>query len=114
MQPKPEAVAEFQEYAQTYFRQTVFGTKCRTWYKAGNIDGPSESSGVLFPSQSSCSLTSLLRLLLHSLRSLAWIMSTRCSIIDRATMGRLQLHQAQDGAEQTRQQIRLLGQRIDS
>lgn len=40
MQPKREAVEEFQQYSQTYFRQTVFGTRCRTWYKAGNIDGP--------------------------------------------------------------------------
>jgi cation diffusion facilitator CzcD-associated flavoprotein CzcO len=40
MQPKREAVEEFQQYSQTYFRQTVFGTKCRTWYKAGNSDGP--------------------------------------------------------------------------
>jgi cation diffusion facilitator CzcD-associated flavoprotein CzcO len=40
MQPRKEAVDDFQEYAQTYFKQTVFGTRCRTWYKAGNIDGP--------------------------------------------------------------------------
>lgn len=40
MQPKKEAVNEFQQYSQTYFRQTVFGTRCRTWYKAGNSEGP--------------------------------------------------------------------------
>ncbi|UZJ57599.1 hypothetical protein CBS101457_006919 [Exobasidium rhododendri] len=40
MQPKKEAVQEFQEYSQTYFKQTVFGQPVRSWYKAGAVQGP--------------------------------------------------------------------------
>ncbi|PWN92577.1 FAD/NAD(P)-binding domain-containing protein [Acaromyces ingoldii] len=40
LEVKREAVEEFQEYAQTYFKKTVFGTKCRTWYKSGRSEGP--------------------------------------------------------------------------
>ncbi|PWN90695.1 cyclohexanone monooxygenase [Acaromyces ingoldii] len=40
MSPQGRAVDEWQEYSQSYFRKTVFGQKCRSWYKAGNVDGP--------------------------------------------------------------------------
>lgn len=37
---KKEAVEDFQVYSQTYFKSTVFGTDCRTWYKSGRSTGP--------------------------------------------------------------------------
>jgi hypothetical protein len=40
MDVKSLAVAEFQQYSQTYFKKTVFGTECRTWYKSGRSTGP--------------------------------------------------------------------------
>ena len=40
MDVKSRAVAEFQQYSQTYFKKTVFGTECRTWYKSGRSTGP--------------------------------------------------------------------------
>lgn len=46
MSPQGRAVDEWQEYSQSYFRKTVFGQKCRSWYKAGNVEGPGESTIV--------------------------------------------------------------------
>lgn len=40
MDVKRSAVDDYQAYAQTYFKNTVFGTECRTWYKGGRSTGP--------------------------------------------------------------------------
>ncbi|GAA5820474.1 hypothetical protein JCM11251_005640 [Rhodosporidiobolus azoricus] len=37
---KQEAVNDWMEYVHTYFPGTVFGTKCRSWYKKGLEEGP--------------------------------------------------------------------------
>lgn len=42
MSPQTQAVNEWQEYSQSYFRKTVFGQKCSSWYKAGKEEGPGE------------------------------------------------------------------------
>ncbi|KAF9486402.1 FAD/NAD-binding domain-containing protein [Pholiota conissans] len=39
MDAKPAAVADFEEWIDSYFPKTVFGTKCRSWYKAGKEEG---------------------------------------------------------------------------
>ncbi|KAH8112943.1 FAD/NAD-binding domain-containing protein [Phellopilus nigrolimitatus] len=39
IEPKKEAVADFDEYLEHYFRTTVFNEPCRSWYKAGKADG---------------------------------------------------------------------------
>ncbi|KAF8807916.1 FAD/NAD(P)-binding domain-containing protein [Phlegmacium glaucopus] len=36
---KREAVEEFEKYIDNYFPTTVFGTKCRSWYKGGKEEG---------------------------------------------------------------------------
>ncbi|KAE8159352.1 hypothetical protein BDV40DRAFT_303306 [Aspergillus tamarii] len=36
---KKEAVDRFTQYCDQYFAQTVFGQKCRSWYKGGAEDG---------------------------------------------------------------------------
>ncbi|CAA7268081.1 unnamed protein product [Cyclocybe aegerita] len=36
---KPEAVEAFEEYIDAYFPTTVFGTKCKSWYKQGREEG---------------------------------------------------------------------------
>ncbi|KAJ3518017.1 hypothetical protein NLJ89_g144 [Agrocybe chaxingu] len=36
---KPEAVDAFEEYIDAYFPTTVFGTKCKSWYKQGREEG---------------------------------------------------------------------------
>jgi len=36
---KQEAVDDFDEYATTYFPRTVYGQKCRSWYKRGKEEG---------------------------------------------------------------------------
>ncbi|BGP16207.1 hypothetical protein JCM10213_007065 [Rhodosporidiobolus nylandii] len=40
MAPKAEAVHDWMEYTHSYFKGTVFGTKCRSWYKKGLEEGP--------------------------------------------------------------------------
>ncbi|GAA6006877.1 hypothetical protein JCM10207_009123 [Rhodosporidiobolus poonsookiae] len=37
---KQGAVADWMEYVHSYFPRTVFGTKCRSWYKKGAEEGP--------------------------------------------------------------------------
>ncbi|KAF5312247.1 hypothetical protein D9619_002761 [Psilocybe cf. subviscida] len=39
MEPKAEAVDDFERYIDSYFPKTVFGSKCRSWYKAGKEEG---------------------------------------------------------------------------
>ncbi|KAF9004447.1 FAD/NAD(P)-binding domain-containing protein [Hymenopellis radicata] len=39
IEARPEAVADFDEYIDSYFPTTVFGEKCRSWYKAGKEEG---------------------------------------------------------------------------
>jgi len=34
-----EAVDDFEKYIDNYFPNTVYGTKCRSWYKAGKEEG---------------------------------------------------------------------------
>lgn len=36
---KKEAVEDFDEYSRTYFQQTVYSMKCRSWYKMGKEEG---------------------------------------------------------------------------
>ncbi|KAI0720658.1 FAD/NAD-binding domain-containing protein [Fomitopsis betulina] len=36
---KREAVADFDEYVESYFPKTVYSGKCRSWYKMGTEDG---------------------------------------------------------------------------
>ncbi|KIJ44722.1 hypothetical protein M422DRAFT_207723 [Sphaerobolus stellatus SS14] len=36
---KKEAVDDFDEYLDTYFQQTVYSQKCRSWYKMGKEEG---------------------------------------------------------------------------
>ncbi|KAI0720647.1 FAD/NAD-P-binding domain-containing protein [Fomitopsis betulina] len=36
---KREAVADFDEYVESYFPKTVYSEKCRSWYKMGREDG---------------------------------------------------------------------------
>jgi len=36
---KAEAVEDFDEYLESYFPTTVYGEKCRSWYKAGKEEG---------------------------------------------------------------------------
>ncbi|KAH0591296.1 hypothetical protein H2248_001384 [Termitomyces sp. 'cryptogamus'] len=36
---KPEAVADFDAYLESYFPTTVFSGKCRSWYKSGKEEG---------------------------------------------------------------------------
>ncbi|KAI0716074.1 hypothetical protein C8Q72DRAFT_867679 [Fomitopsis betulina] len=51
---KREAVADFDEYLESYFPKTVYSEKCRSWYKMGKEDGriarvctPSGPSNIL-------------------------------------------------------------------
>ncbi|KAJ7597765.1 FAD/NAD-binding domain-containing protein [Mycena floridula] len=37
---KSAAVDDFNEYLESYFPTTVFGQKCRSWYKMGKEEGP--------------------------------------------------------------------------
>jgi hypothetical protein len=39
MAPRKEAVKQFSRYCEEYFTETVFGEKCRSWYKAGRDEG---------------------------------------------------------------------------
>lgn len=39
MEVKKEAVEDFDEYIESYFPKTVFGQKCRSWYKQGKEEG---------------------------------------------------------------------------
>ncbi|RJE26343.1 monooxygenase [Aspergillus sclerotialis] len=39
MSPRPESVTRFTRHCDQYFKRTVFGTKCRSWYKGGTEDG---------------------------------------------------------------------------
>lgn len=39
MAPRKEAVLKFRRYCDEYFKGTVFGGKCRSWYKGGTEDG---------------------------------------------------------------------------
>ena len=39
MSPKTESVTRFTKHCDQYFKRTVFGTKCRSWYKGGTEDG---------------------------------------------------------------------------
>ncbi|EJC99858.1 FAD/NAD-binding domain-containing protein [Fomitiporia mediterranea MF3/22] len=39
IEPKPEAIAEFDEYLEAYLKTTVFSENCRSWYKMGTRDG---------------------------------------------------------------------------
>lgn len=39
MSVKREAVERFTRYCDEYFARTVFGAKCRSWYKGGTEDG---------------------------------------------------------------------------
>ncbi|KAK4194362.1 hypothetical protein QBC40DRAFT_319912 [Triangularia verruculosa] len=36
MEPKPERVADFEEYTKTYFENTVYMDKCSSWYRKGD------------------------------------------------------------------------------
>ncbi|KAJ7361384.1 hypothetical protein DFH08DRAFT_843982 [Mycena albidolilacea] len=36
---KPQAVADWDAYIEHYFKKTVFGEKCRSWYKQGQEEG---------------------------------------------------------------------------
>lgn len=37
--PKPEAVADFNEYSQEFLKRTVWADKCHSWYKNGKESG---------------------------------------------------------------------------
>ncbi|KAF9566936.1 FAD/NAD(P)-binding domain-containing protein [Agrocybe pediades] len=39
MDVKKEAVEDYEKYIDAYFPTTVFGQKCRSWYKGGKTDG---------------------------------------------------------------------------
>lgn len=39
MAPRKEVVKQFSRYCEEYFKDTVFGEKCRSWYKAGRDEG---------------------------------------------------------------------------
>lgn len=39
MSPRTESVTRFTKHCDQYFRRTVFGSKCRSWYKGGTEDG---------------------------------------------------------------------------
>ena len=39
MTVKAEAAEDWSEYVESYFPQTVYSEKCRTWYKAGREEG---------------------------------------------------------------------------
>ncbi|CAI7612505.1 unnamed protein product [Penicillium manginii] len=39
MAPRKEAVRQFRRYCDEYFKDTVFGGKCRSWYKGGTEEG---------------------------------------------------------------------------
>ncbi|KAF8167543.1 FAD/NAD-binding domain-containing protein [Crassisporium funariophilum] len=39
MEVKLEAVEDFERYVDAYFPTTVFGSKCKSWYKAGKEEG---------------------------------------------------------------------------
>ncbi|OQD75619.1 hypothetical protein PENDEC_c006G03066 [Penicillium decumbens] len=39
MAPKRDAVKRFTQYCDQYFAKTVFGAKCRSWYKGGTEEG---------------------------------------------------------------------------
>lgn len=39
MSPRTESVTRFTKHCDQYFKRTVFGTKCRSWYKGGTEDG---------------------------------------------------------------------------
>ncbi|KAH8107384.1 FAD/NAD-binding domain-containing protein [Phellopilus nigrolimitatus] len=39
IEPKKEAVADFDEYLDHYFKTTVFSEQCHSWYKLGKADG---------------------------------------------------------------------------
>jgi cation diffusion facilitator CzcD-associated flavoprotein CzcO len=39
MEPKKEAVDDFDEYLEAYFPKTIFSEKCRSWYKMGKEEG---------------------------------------------------------------------------
>ncbi|KAK0668115.1 hypothetical protein QBC41DRAFT_394523 [Cercophora samala] len=36
LEPKPERVADFAEYTQTYFKNTVYMDNCNSWYRRGD------------------------------------------------------------------------------
>ncbi|KAJ5946109.1 hypothetical protein N7454_002948 [Penicillium verhagenii] len=39
MSVRPESVRRFSKYCDDYFKNTVYGSKCRSWYKGGNEEG---------------------------------------------------------------------------
>lgn len=39
MSPTPAAVRRFAAHCYEYFKRTVFGERCRSWYKGGKEDG---------------------------------------------------------------------------
>ncbi|CAG8057086.1 unnamed protein product [Penicillium salamii] len=39
MSARPQAVKQFRNYCDDYFRNTVFNSNCRSWYKGGTEDG---------------------------------------------------------------------------
>jgi cation diffusion facilitator CzcD-associated flavoprotein CzcO len=39
MEPTKDAVDDFDEYLEAYFPRTVFGQKCKSWYKMGKEEG---------------------------------------------------------------------------
>ncbi|KAH8108598.1 FAD/NAD-binding domain-containing protein [Phellopilus nigrolimitatus] len=39
IEPKKEAVADFDEYLDHYFKTTVFNEQCHSWYKLSNAEG---------------------------------------------------------------------------
>ncbi|KDR85545.1 hypothetical protein GALMADRAFT_234472 [Galerina marginata CBS 339.88] len=39
IEAKSEAVDDYEHYIDSYFPRTVFGSKCRSWYKAGKEEG---------------------------------------------------------------------------
>ncbi|EXJ60795.1 hypothetical protein A1O7_04948 [Cladophialophora yegresii CBS 114405] len=40
VEPKMEAVKDFDEHIQAFMPRTAWSTKCRSWFKNGKIDGP--------------------------------------------------------------------------
>jgi hypothetical protein len=40
LDPKQEAVDDFNVYTQEFLRRTVYSSHCRSWYKNNKIDGP--------------------------------------------------------------------------
>jgi hypothetical protein len=40
IEPKQDAVDDFNVYTQEYLKRTVYTSHCRSWYKNNKIDGP--------------------------------------------------------------------------